>query len=452
MSSNEIKLSDEQIKAIERLKEFVLEDTERCISLVGSAGTGKTRCIKYFIDFLDEKHIKYILAAPTHKAKLVLENMSGREAETIHRLLALSPDIDIFELDFKELQFKSRGEPRFPAHGVVIIDEASMISDDLFDALITRAKEYGTKIVFQGDIKQLNPVKQNGHSKVFSLENMITLTKIFRQSDKNGVMPYLNILREKPLRIDEFKTNIGSEGSLIVSETPKEFLKDMLENVQTCIDTEDTMFAKVTAWTNKRVDAWNNKIRACLFKDAADRLVNKREIITACDNFTYNNYDFFNSSDYIVDDVQYKCTKFLPNFGEVNGIILDLYDTVYNDTADVFVITENKRVRSLLAETIEDLRIRAIKASKVTKKYWKDYFALINSFASFVDLKHENRTIKKNTFTYGYAVTTHKLQGSSITNMFVDLMDICKNEDPEELRQLEYVALSRTRNNVYLLT
>ena len=86
-----------------------------------------------------------------------------------------------------------------------------------------------------------------------------------------------------------------------------------------------------------------------------------------------------------------------------------------------------------------------------TKKYWKDYFALINSFATLCTLKFENRTIKKRTFTYGYAMTTHKLQGSSIDNMFVDLEDICNNPDPEELRQLEYVALSRTRKNVYIL-
>ena len=451
MSFKDIKLSDEQAKAVETLKEFITEGSERCITLVGAAGTGKTLITKHIIEFLERKGINFVLAAPTHKAKLVLENMSGEKAETIHRLLSLTPDIDIFELNLDELQFKSRGEAKFPAHGVVIIDEASMISDDLFDIIMIKAKDYDSKIIFQGDIKQLNPVKQGNHSKVFSLKNKITLTKIFRQDSESGVMQYLDVLRENPLKRNEFETVIKPNGSVVTFDNKKDFFLKAIDSVITAMEEENPMYCKITAWSNGRVNAWNLKVREYLFKEKANKIANKGEIITGCDNITYNNFDFYNSLDYIVDDVEYKASKYLPNFGEVKGTILYLYDTVYKDTSDIFVITEPKRVTDRLAETIEDLRIRAIKAMPKTKKYWKDYFALINSFATFCTLKFENRTIKKRTFTYGYAMTTHKLQGSSIDNMFVDLEDICNNPDPEELRQLQYVALSRTRKNVYIL-
>nr|DAT90292.1 MAG TPA: ATP dependent DNA helicase [Caudoviricetes sp.] len=43
------------------------------------------------------------------------------------------------------------------------------------------------------------------------------------------------------------------------------------------------------------------------------------------------------------------------------------------------------------------------------------------------------------------------MQGSSINNIFVDLGDIKRCRDTEEFRQLEYVALSRVRNNIYIL-
>jgi hypothetical protein len=43
------------------------------------------------------------------------------------------------------------------------------------------------------------------------------------------------------------------------------------------------------------------------------------------------------------------------------------------------------------------------------------------------------------------------MQGSSITNVYIDMKDILKCRDEEELRQLQYVALSRTKNNIYIL-
>lgn len=43
------------------------------------------------------------------------------------------------------------------------------------------------------------------------------------------------------------------------------------------------------------------------------------------------------------------------------------------------------------------------------------------------------------------------MQGSSITNVYIDMKDILKCRDEEELRQLQYVAISRTKNNIYIL-
>lgn len=60
---------------------------------------------------------------------------------TLHKLLALSPRLDIFDLDFNNLLFQSRSSKEIPKNGVVICDEGSMINDDLFDLLIKRCKE-----------------------------------------------------------------------------------------------------------------------------------------------------------------------------------------------------------------------------------------------------------------------------------------------------------------------
>jgi exodeoxyribonuclease-5 len=62
----------------------------------------------------------------------------------------------------------------------------------------------------------------------------------------------------------------------------------------------------------------------------------------------------------------------------------------------------------------------------------------------------DNRLIRKKSFDYGYACTVHRSQGSDYNNIFVDMKDIGLCKDDAIRRQLQYVALSRTRNNALI--
>ena len=84
---------------------------------------------------------------------------------------------------------------------------------------------------------------------------------------------------------------------------------------------------------------------------------------------------------------------------------------------------------------------------KLKGKIWGSYYKVFNSFTSPVDLYYDDRLIRKKSFTRGYATTVHKSQGSSYDKVFVDLVDILRCRDSMLLRQLEYVALSRTRSD-----
>ena len=44
---------------------------------------------------LDEYHGGIVVSAPTHKAKKVIKNTTGKQAETLHALLGLRPDLDL---------------------------------------------------------------------------------------------------------------------------------------------------------------------------------------------------------------------------------------------------------------------------------------------------------------------------------------------------------------------
>lgn len=46
-----------------------------------------------------------MVITPTNKSKNVIASVVDSEAITVHRLLSLSPQVDILELDLKELNF-----------------------------------------------------------------------------------------------------------------------------------------------------------------------------------------------------------------------------------------------------------------------------------------------------------------------------------------------------------
>jgi exodeoxyribonuclease V len=151
-NTNNLKLGEEQEKVLEMLKTFVTERKDPACLYYGSAGTGKSILANYFINWCEQKNISYTLCAPTHKAALVLSRYTNRDAITLHKLLSLSPKIDIFALDFNNLMFYSKGySADMPYKGVIICDESSMINDDLYDVLLAKAKEFDNQIVFTGE-------------------------------------------------------------------------------------------------------------------------------------------------------------------------------------------------------------------------------------------------------------------------------------------------------------
>ena len=280
------------VNALQKLEEFV-SSTEDCITLSGFAGTGKTSILKEFIGYLDDEELSYILAAPTHRAKLVLEALTdAKKTYTLHQLLSLSPNIEIFELDYRDLLFKveeafNNKNTAIPYKGIAIIDEASMINDDLFDLLLKKCKEFKCKIVFSGDSQQLRPVKSDHISKVFTLDNKITLTKIYRQKKDNPVSNVLETLRYNSLSSADFETEIGTDNSFVVCNTPNQFLNHAVPYFKDMLSNGNVLECKMLAYTNARVNSLNKAIRQFILGENNTEEFNKGEILVGTDNFDF---------------------------------------------------------------------------------------------------------------------------------------------------------------------
>ena len=121
----------------------------RASILTGGPGTGKTTVIKEILSQLSRGAVT--LAAPTGKAAKRMSEVTGCEASTIHRTLLASMN--------EKGQFAfERGEGNPLTCQTLIVDELSMVTNDLMADLLRAVDERRTKVLLVGDAGQLPSV------------------------------------------------------------------------------------------------------------------------------------------------------------------------------------------------------------------------------------------------------------------------------------------------------
>lgn len=118
--------------------------------LTGGPGTGKTRTTQAILDACERAGAQVALCAPTGRAAKRLEEVTGRGATTIHRLLEARPEAGA------GFTFGYDRERSLP-HDLVIADEWSMTDVHLARALLAAIEE-GSHLLCVGDPHQLPPV------------------------------------------------------------------------------------------------------------------------------------------------------------------------------------------------------------------------------------------------------------------------------------------------------
>jgi exodeoxyribonuclease V alpha subunit len=146
--------------------------------LTGGPGVGKTRCTKEIVTAAEDADLKIALCAPTGRAARRLQETTGHEAQTIHRMLEWVPGGD-----------PGFGPGRPLPVDLVIVDESSMLNLRLAEVLLEGLAET-THIVFVGDADQLPPI---GAGKPFEdliaagAAPVVRLTQIFRQAARSMI-------------------------------------------------------------------------------------------------------------------------------------------------------------------------------------------------------------------------------------------------------------------------
>lgn len=424
-----MKLTEEQKNVIKAFMKFLIDPKEKFMIINGPAGSGKTTMIKAMLEAMDKefKLLKTLLCenqdesfnikltATTNKAVAVLRELSGDPSVgTVHSTLKLT----------LKKNFNTGTEDLVQTHSwcelyntVLILDEASMLDSVTFEYMKTTLQGK-SKAVLIGDIYQLAPVKQK-ESIMQRLIGRVPTTVL------NTVMRHDGNILEAATAFKEVVASGSFEDILLskdVIHIDGPIFKDEVE--QTFLSPKYMPNrAKILAWSNDRVQEYNNYIRK--IKGLGEQFQKGEVVVT--------NKPIIASGFIIPVDSEVKITRIKkPHlYHDVPGRYVEINKGIIG-----FLPDDYNKAKLLMKQLAKEANAKELK-DKLNKRtqLWTTYFDIKNTW---LDLRSQ------------YASTVHKAQGSTYDEVFIDLYDIGRCNIPSDVARLIYVAISRAKNRVVL--
>ena len=467
-------LNDQQKSALYELEKFI-EDCGTEITLSGYAGTGKSTIIGIFSKWLDHRigRGNIVYTAPTHRANVITkQNNPNANVYTLSALFGFTPDTDIAmeqgSLDLRELEFRSKNQVKYESGQLIIIDEASMVQDGLYEYIQKIVAKDGVSVIYVGDSAQLRPVKSDHISKVFTSDGVpqITLTKVERTGDNPILKEATRLRRGEGL---SYQTDINDKGQGVLYTSDDAIIDKSLKQIVTSEEfNADPLHFRVLTATNAAVSAYNSKIRSLRYGKFAKPFV-KGDIIMGYSNKLRKpdgSYKLVNSGDYVIQNITDTTVKFKTDKGDIEfkAFKLSIRPTgsTIMDDFQITVIDKNEP-DSKLFEIVEykDRLWRMAKEAKQDKQIskYRDLvqmaFNIDNELNITKNLEDNQGRLKiRKAIDYGYAQTVWKSQGSTYSKVLIlsnEIDTFGYGRDVMQLRnELRYVAVSRAKNFVII--
>lgn len=368
--------------------------------IVITGNCGKSSTVKPLIKVFEHYNLVVSQTALSGRAASLLTSYTGLEGKTIHRLLCYSPELEQFTKDASHPLDSD----------VVILDETSMVGEELFLDLISAIRS-GSRLIMLGDIKQLPPISVgNILSDCMSSGYIPTnvLTKIHRQALMSGII-------SQSFSVSEGKSIVRND---FLGEEIRGELKDFK-----IIGHNDATLVHTKAL---------NEFKELLGKGVSSDNI---QIIVPVRARGMNSCRFFNA------EVQQLVN---PDHGK--GVTVEVidkgmkYEVVYRPGDKIMILQNNYHARSIYGKEVEIFNGNM------------GHIVDVDPESMIIDLEEQGRIILDrgswNTIIHGWACTCHKLQGSQS-----EYAIICLDNSAYTLliREWLYTAITRAKKYCVLV-
>jgi exodeoxyribonuclease V alpha subunit len=228
--------SEKAIPWIEQRTGLTFADSQRAavetalgskvLVVTGGPGVGKTTIVNAILRILSAKGVKLLLCAPTGRAAKRMNEATGLEAKTIHRLLEVDP--------------KGGGFRRDDANqldcDLLVVDETSMVDVLLMNALLKAVPDKAALLIV-GDVDQLPSV---GPGQVLAdmiasgAVPVVRLTEVFRQAAESRIIVNAHRINQGVIP-DLRKPEAASDFYFVEAQDPETAVPLIIELVKTRI-------------------------------------------------------------------------------------------------------------------------------------------------------------------------------------------------------------------------
>lgn len=377
--------------AVQRFKN---KEKYTCIS--GYAGSGKSTLVKFIVQSLPgiDPETDVVYATFTGKAAQVLLKKGNKNVSTLHKLLYESlprPDGSWYRKPVERIPYK-----------IVVVDEVSMVPQSMIEQLF----KYSIYLLALGDPFQLPPIQKDDVNTLLNKPHVF-LDEIMRQAQESEIIRVSMDIREGKL-IDTFN---GSEVKIF---NPADFEESML------------LWAdQVLVATNQTRINLNNTMRRLLGREGGpqdgDKVIclknewdiladNEDPLVNGTIGFLKNSYSTYVN---------------FPRF--LGGHHFDVLQSDFvSDGGALFRDINMDKKMIMTGDKCCD---------------WKTAYTIGRN------LNHKNKLPKE--FTYGYAVTCHKAQGSQWEKVLI-VEEKFPFDKTEHARWL-YTALTRAEDKAVII-
>lgn len=479
--------------------------------LIGAAGTGKTTTLKGLLRELIDKNlcapleqgtknlssgapgivlISYTRRAVRNIAKQMPDDLKPH-CLTYHKLMEYEPETDTKDIysdtgeyiETKSIRVfrpqRNRYNPLPRNLTTIVIDEASMLSIDYFDTLVSALPNpRNVQFIVLGDLNQLPPVY--GHAilgRMLLDKPVIELTRVYRQALESPIISIALAVKNNDFSVVHSDINVGTFLANGVAHSPHDKHKFSVKDVKEKLVIEKAGRGKVT------LHPWKKKWEQ---DDALSAIMGQ-----------FNSW--ITKGEYIPDEDLILC-PWNKSFGtiEMNKSIAnklgkmrnaDVYEVIagyekyYLAVGDKLMVEKQEAIVLEITRNLKYVGAKPRPHSPYLDR-WGNYMkgkevtdadedltnddvdALLESLSDIEDRTHEashqikvrmqdtgeevtlSKSKELNDMQFGYAISVHKAQGSECRKVFF-ITHYCHSR--MLTRELVYTAITRAAEELYII-